>query len=138
MTKIILERDISKEYYLERVDIKDDRSLIKLSKDNVARVEAMIHFNSSYTYAFNKEAEGSSAYYFSELKKVLIDRKRIKSSEYRVLLRNTVKALDKENSTHLNSDGNGIETITDRLFKLKKMDLVRYLRYPKETNYGLF
>ncbi len=137
MNTISEEKELSKRYYLSRVNKSDDSSLIKLSKGNVARVEAMIHFNSSYTKTFDKNAVDSSAHYFMELNDVLINKKKISNDDYRVLIKNVVKALDRENSTHLNSDRTGIDTMTDRICRIKKADLVRYLKNPVETNYKL-
>ena len=74
MAKIDEELRASKKYYLEEekgFTVKDGRPLVKLSKDNVARVEAMIHHNSDYGSAFDVMNPVKSACKFQELKKVL-------------------------------------------------------------------
>ncbi|MCR5591277.1 MAG: hypothetical protein K6F73_07050 [Lachnospiraceae bacterium] len=134
MNKITREVKLSQKYALE----KDKHGLIKLTKENVAHVEAMIRYNSSYRKAFDKNAEDSSAHHFVSLKAVLIEKKKVSDTEYREIVHNVVRALDRENSTHLKADGDGINTITDRICGIKRQaDLVRYLKDPKGTNYKL-
>ena len=134
MNKITRELKLSQKYALE----EDEHGLIKLTQDNVAHVEAMIRYNSSYRKAFDKNDEDSSAHHFVSLKEVLIGKKKVSDTEYREIVHNVVRAIDRENSTHLNSDGNGIDTITDRICGIKrKGDLVRYLKNPKGTDYKL-
>lgn len=134
MNRITREFKLSQKYALET----DEYGLIKLCKENVAHVEAMIRYNSSYRDAFDKNAEDSSAHHFVSLKAVLIDNKKASDAEYREIVHSVVRTIDRENSTHLSSDGNGIDTITDRICGIKrKADLVRYLRDPKGTDYKL-
>lgn len=135
MLKIAQEYELSKKYYLDWMDA--EKRIVELSKENVARVEAMIRFNSSYAHSFSKEEVDSSPHYFVELRKCLIDKKRISDSEYRELIGKIVERLDKENSTRLNSDGRGIQTMTERICKYKKSDLVHYLKDPIGTDYKL-
>ena len=126
MNKITRERKKSEEFYF---DLTEESGLIELSLENVAKVEAMIHFNSSYSGDFVQPCR--------RLKEVLIEKKRISDEDYYKLLEEVVITIDSENSTHLNSDGNGRSEITQRLYKLRKADLVRYLKMPVETHYKL-
>lgn len=129
MNRIYSELKLSKEYYLDFYEGTQKR-LPKLSKDNVARVEAMIHFNSSY--------RGKFVDYCKELKTVLVDKRIITADEYKTLLENLVITIDSENSTHLNSDGVGRDEIVRRLLGIGKTDLLEYLRNPATTDYKLF
>lgn len=127
MNRIEREEKDSKEYYLQYYS---DNGLVELSRENVAKVEAMIHFNSSYSGEFKKKCE--------ELSDVLWGKKKIKKEEYKELIMSTVIAIDNENSTHLNSDKVGRSEITERLLSLSKSEMIRCLKNPKETNYRLF
>ena len=127
MNKIERELKLSKEYYLEYYENTD---LIKLSTDNVARVEAMIHFNSSYDLEFEK--------YCKELSDVLLGKTKLNKDDYKELVAKTIITIDDENSTHLNSDGVGREQITERIMGLSKPELVRCLEDPVGTKYKLF
>ena len=127
MNKIERERKKSEKYYM---DYYPDSELIKLSVENVAKVEAMIHFNSSYKEGFGKNC--------IELSEVLLGHKKKNKEEYKELISDTVIAIDNENSTHLNADNVGRKEMTDRILSLSKPELVRCLESPKETNYKLF
>ncbi|MCR4675534.1 MAG: hypothetical protein K5675_11015 [Lachnospiraceae bacterium] len=127
MNKIDKELQLSKKYYLEMVE--QDENLVKLTQDNVARVEAMIHFNSSYS--------GKFVEYCRKFAKVITENEKISPDEYKDLIEKLVISIDSENSTHLNSDGGGRVEITNRLINIRKKDLLRYLQFPAETNYKL-
>ena len=140
MAKIDEELKASKKYYLEEekgFTVKDGRLLVKLSKDNVARVEAMIHHNSDYGSAFDVMNPVKSACKFQELKKVLEGTEVKSKKAYRELIEEVVASLDKENSTHLNTDGCGIKAISKRIADIEQDELVYLLKNPKETGYKL-
>lgn len=112
----LIENEIikAKGYMLRR----DSDGLVVLSIDNVARVEAMIQINSSYRNSGNADSgpeiskkgkvlyAGSSAYWITKLRC---------GGDYSECVKNTVDAVDRENSTHLNADGVGREQIKTRI-----------------------
>lgn len=128
--------------------IKDENGeeLVALTRRNVALAEAMIMNNSSYLKCFDLDCGpkgkrenknfycGSTAYCMNELKYFydndgnLIE-KRVKEGKNKKTFKNVVldavKAVDRENSTHLNADRTGIDEITNRIFE-KRADLVKY------------
>ena len=126
MNKIEKEFKKSQDYYLK---CYEDSELIELSTDNVAKVEAMIHFNSSYGMKFAQNCK--------DLAPVLKGETKLSKEAYRKLLEETIIAIDSENSTHLNSDGAGREEITERLLAVPKNDLIKYLEDPVGTDYKL-
>ena len=98
--------------------------IVKLTTDNIARVEAMIMTDSGYAKSgdinacptFKKNGieyySGSTAYWMTELKKALESENK---SNLRNIINHAVIAVDKENSTHINSDGVGRKQLTDRI-----------------------
>ena len=139
----------------EKYMLKDEKidnhfnsySIVKLTLDNVAKVEAMINTDSNYKNAeddtlgmiCSKNGKikyvGSSSYWLRQLKEV-IECKKIKSSQgyvYSEIIKNLIIAIDNENSTHLNSDGCGRVAVTNRILKVKNK-LKEYLGKP---NYKL-
>ncbi len=126
------------------------RELVVLSRDNVAKVEAMICNDSSYLQTSNKEAKpeissngklkygGSSAYWMSQLKQVLIHGKKKLEYTYAEIIEHAVEAVDRENSTHLNSDHVGRAEIVERIVSLKKSELLECLRNPDYKDMKLF
>lgn len=140
MNNIQKERKASKKFMLHRIRNTD---LAKLSKKNVAIVEAMIVNDSDYSRSLNKDAapnkkyHGSTAYWFNKLRPYLLDNETISDDKYLELIRNTIIAIDSENSTHLNSDGVGREEISERIVLIPKQELIHYLKYPKQTVYSL-
>jgi len=113
--------------------------LVELSINNVAIVEAMIQNDAAYLKSSDITAApkdnskggmthgGSTAYWMSELKTILIDGKS-SSSEYKDVIAGAIAAVDRENSTHLNSDGIGREELTDRIISIKYQDLIIILK----------
>ena len=113
-----------KSKYLLATESFDGMQIVKLTTDNIARVEAMIMTDSGYaksgdinacpTFKMNGEENysGSTAYWMTRLKKALDSRD---FSELRSIVNHAVIAVDKENSTHINSDGVGREQLTDRI-----------------------
>lgn len=139
----------SKKYLLETENIvfnKRENKVVKLTSDNVARVEAMIRTDSDYKDSsdINKKILidkngkvkyiGSSSYWLRQLKE-LLDSSEIQSSEgftYEQVIGNLVIAIDNENSTHLNSDNVGRQAVKNKIISISKNQLIEYLKYPNE------
>lgn len=117
MLKIETEYNASQKYNLEPIF---NGKLVALTLDNVARVESMIRNDSDYINSSDKSNITSSAYWMCELKKVLMVRESVLDEAYEVILRNCVKSIDRENFTHLESDGCGRNELTKRLVKIPK------------------
>lgn len=122
-------------------------TLVELTLDNVAKVEAMIRNDSSYKKTFDKNAspkgtyEGSTAHWMTKLKCILEGNGC--DCTYEQIIKNVVSSIDRENSTHLNSDGCGRNELSERLIKfgedklldsLKNGDLEVFNLIQKETN----
>ena len=138
------EEYFAKKYELQKelVIDKNNKSIeiVKLSFDNVARVEAMIRTDSDYKDSLNKNSGlvidrkgnikhiGSSSYWLEQLKKLINNDKIVYS--YEQIINNIIKAIDNENSTHLNSDNIGRESVKKRILNISINDLVNYLKYP--------
>ena len=136
-TLIQKEQEASEKYkLLTFISEVTGEKLVRLSPDNVARVEAMIHTDSDYKVANDGDNKESSAYSIIKLKEYFAENRK-KPNEYRRLITEIVERLDKENSTHLNSDGVGREDITNRIVSIKKKKLLEYLRDPEGTNFEL-
>ncbi len=126
-----------KNYFLEC----DEDGLVLFTRDNVAKVEAMIRTDSKYRNAYDstkgpsKTYNGSSAYWGKKLRQVLIEKKE-KGNSFEEAIRSFVIAIDRENSTHLNSDGYGVERVTKRILSMKD-HLVEYLKYPIKNHYQI-
>ena len=154
---IELEKDKSTNYTLT-MDKTNDK-LVELTLDNVARVEAMIYTDSSYSRSGDKEAEpkgkdfkgfkGSSAYWFNKLKRELNDRLNDDNKLYHVddneeIIFNLVSAIDSENSTHLNAHKKGYcgiegrKEISQRITEITKGDFINYLSSPTSSNFKLY
>lgn len=113
-------------------------TLVELTLDNVSKVEAMIRNDSSYVKSFDKNAgptknkngkevySGSTAYWMTKLKYSIEGKE--SSSTYEDIIPNVVRSIDRENSTHLNSDGCGIDEISKRIIDLGKDKLKDYLK----------
>ena len=132
---------------IEEVDLNGIK-LAALTRDNVAIVEAMIRNDSAYIRSSDKTAKpvfdkkgnikygGSSAYWMSQLRNVLIKNK-LSDYSYKDLIRYAVEAVDRENSTHLNSDNCGREEISERIYKLKRQEFLACLKDPSYKNMKL-
>jgi len=137
------ELEKSKEYLIKTVEQNGER-IVELTPDNVARVEAMIQNDSAYIRAFDKEARpkryprkqtkefkygGSTAYWVVQLKDVLIKGKNVSDDNFSFgdIIKHLIAAIDRENSTHLNADGNGRKDIHDRIVS-KKEHLIKLLK----------
>lgn len=137
MSTIQQELDLSNKYKLELFEYtykgkrKEKKvNLVKLSRDNVARIEAMISIDSGYKKNSDRDSgpddngkyKGSTAYRMCELKKA-VNNNQNRNEEYKEVIRQAVEAVDRENSTHLNADSIGREEITDRIYNLTKGEL---------------
>lgn len=143
MNLIQEEFNTSQMYKFEMIE---NTNLVKLNRKNVALVEAMIRNDSAYLKAGDKTKGveknnkgeityiGSTAYCLNQLKPVLFEDKKV--SNYDELVKNAVIAIDRDNSTHLNSDKVGIQQISQRIAGLTKETLIEYLKTPTE-NYEL-
>lgn len=137
------ELEKSEKYMLKTVDLNGEK-IVKLTLDNVARVEAMIQNDSAYIRAFDKNAKpenyprkqtkefkygGSTAYWVVQLKDILINGKENSSDNYTFVdvIKYLVAAIDRENSTHLNADGNGRNEICSRIIDCKE-HLINWLK----------
>lgn len=116
--------------------------LAKLTRDNVAIVEAMIRNDSAYIKStdvkaapkFNKKNRmvygGSSAYWMTKLKNVLIENKDV-DYIYEDIIRGAVEAVDRENSTHLNADNCGRAEIINRICMFERAEFINCLMNPE-------
>ena len=115
--------------YLLATEEFEGMQIVKLSTDNIARIEAMIMTDSGYAksgdinagpiYKKNGEEEysGSTAYWMNKLKYSLENNS---NEDLRNIISHAVIAVDKENSTHINSDGVGRKQLTNRIMKKVK------------------
>ncbi|MDY6246878.1 MAG: hypothetical protein SPL83_06495 [Succinivibrio sp.] len=128
--------------------------LVKLTHENVAKVEAMIRNDSSYKKSYDENAgptenkkgkevySGSTAFWMTQLKCILEGN--VCDYTYEYIIKKVVCSIDRENSTHLNSDGCGIEEISKRLINdlgkdklidsLKNGDLKVFNEIQRETH----
>lgn len=119
--------------------------LAALTEDNVAIVEAMIRNDSAYIKSSDINARpsdngkygGSTAYWMTKLKEYLNSKVQNKD-DYIEIITNAVNAVDRENSTHINSDKCGRKEISERIIKMDKNDLLKSLQDPLYKNMLLF
>lgn len=137
---------------------KIDKKLVMLSIDNVAKVEAMISIDSSYARGADSTAKpennknngykGSSAYWFSKFKDEYknlndddelekINNNKVQEHVEEDIILELVSAIDRENSTHLNSDGIGRREISDRIKKYTKKRFFELLKNA-DRNFELY
>ncbi len=106
----------SEDYKIRKVS--KDSELAEITQDNVARVEAMISIDSDYRKSGNPNAKpqkkyhGSTAYWVTQLKHILIEGNEVSQDSYTLtkILTESVGAINRENSTHLMVGG------ADKLF----------------------
>lgn len=113
--------------------------LVELSLDNVAIVEAMRQNDSAYIKSGNPNAVpifkrdgstkygGSTAYWMTKLKSFL-EQDTYPPNAYRNIISETVKAVDRDNSTRINTDHCGREEITNRISNILPKDLIKRLK----------
>ena len=108
---------------------------VDLTLDNVAKVEAMIRYDSAYRKASSSNSipvgkyKGSTPYWIKQLD-IYLKRKSDNKFEYKNLIRNIIEAVDRENSTHLNSDKVGVDELTERVCLYSSDDLIDLLKNP--------
>lgn len=147
---IIKEEELAaKEYELETEEItyKNTKTkIVKLTRQNVAKVEAMISTDSDYKNSWDKQRKivykkdgtvkyiGSSHYWLSQLKEIICENKEISSNgfKYEEIIKNTIIAIDNENSTHLNSDKIGRNAVKNTILGIQKYELKEYLKAPSD------
>lgn len=126
---ILAELSLSEQYDLDL----DENDMVVLSKTNVAKVEAMIRNDSDYLKAGNDNSrpsrnfKGSTAYWAKELKTVFDGTNEMPET---IIVENFVRAVDRENSTHLDSDKVGVSQITSRVMSILHTELVPLLKNP--------
>lgn len=147
MNKICEELNMAKQYMLETIE---GTKLVALTKDNVARVEAMIQNDAAYlntcdrNFGPDKNGNGgSTAYWMCQLKNYITNKEQ-NIEHYKAIIANAVSAVDRENSTHLNADANkrmgyngGREEVTNRICEIPVQKLIEYLKDPQGTKYEL-
>ena len=134
------ELELAKSKMIEEV-IFQGKTLAKLTHDNVAIVEAMICNDSAYIRstdinaapAYNRKGVvkygGSSAYWMTLLKKILLDN--VPNSTYTYeIIKGAVESVDRENSTHLNADKRGRQEISKRIHQFDREEFVNCLKDP--------
>lgn len=138
---------LAKEKMLEEI-VFNNTTLVKISRDNVAIVEAMIRTDSNYIKSSNKFASpkintkgketygGSSAYWISKLKEYF-ETNNTDNTYYKELISGIVASVDRENSTHLNADGCGRNDIISRLCNFDKIEFLKCLKDPTYNNMKL-
>lgn len=139
----------------------DDNDNVKITLENVAKVEAMISYDSKYSRSGDPLSEpdenwlaqlkgnfrpmsdykgyrGSSAFWMKRLRDYFYrpeadeSFKEIKGLDYyKFLVYNAVCAVDAENSTHINADSVGREQLTGRIVSLGK-DFLTQLKDTKD------
>lgn len=135
------ELELAKSKMIEEVTFRG-KTLAKLTRDNVGIVEAMIRNDSAYIHstdvnaapAYNRRNEikygGSSAYWMTRLKKILLDGTMDNTYSYEDVIKGAVESVDRENSTHLNADKCGRREITERLCGFDRNELIESLKDP--------
>ncbi|MBO4231969.1 MAG: hypothetical protein J5862_01865 [Bacteroidales bacterium] len=116
--KIQLERERAKNYELPT--IASAPHLVALTRNNVAKVEAMIRTDSNYRISLGDDygSDEFSPYWIKKLEKYLKGESVVETIED--IVENIVKKLDKENSTHLNTDGVGLKQMPERILAHKE------------------
>lgn len=120
--------------------------IVKLTSDNVSRVEAMISTNSDYKQietskdgiVYKKDGTvkyiGSSRFWILQLKEIIDTNLKYSSKgfSYEDIMKNIIIAVDNENSTHLNSDKVGREVVQKRILSLERSEFKKLLKDEKK------
>ena len=135
-TLIETEHEKSYKYMLDQFLSSNGQMLVKLSVENVAKVEAMIHTDSNYIKASQVNNPEASPFWILEMQKYLTeaDYEGIKPFDETVM--NVVKYLDSENTTHLNADRSGRDFMAREIIENRNR-LLYLLLHPNETNLEL-
>lgn len=138
MTLIEAEALESEQFKLDTFEFHG-KTLVKLTRRNVAKVEAMIGTDSAYSRSMDPTAgpegkfKGSEAYFVSLLVEALDGRRNVDDKEYARRVRDAVAAVDRGNSTHLNADRVGVNQITKRIVEFGREELKTILKSAKLT-----
>lgn len=128
----------SKGYLLKFV--REDIKIPILTIDNVARVEAMIYMNSTYSNNSNEYSGNTSTNYFMRLREIIkqTNEKSLKDDENiaKTTIFKIITTLDNENSTHLNAnttkdapdEEKGRFKIAKAILELEKEEFVNHLK----------
>lgn len=139
---------LAKSKMIEEV-VFQGKTLAKLTRDNVAIVEAMIRNDSAYIHStdvnaaptYNRKGEikygGSSAYWMTQLKTALLESGSDSAYLYEDVIKGAVESVDRENSTHLNADNCGRQEISQRLCAFDRAELVECLKDPDHDDMKL-
>ncbi len=149
MNLIENEKKNSEKYKLleEVIEYKNQKvKIVKLTSDNVSKVEAMISTDSDYKkteigedgIVYKQDGTikyiGSSKYWILQLKEI-IDNNILYSSKgfsYEDIIGNIIIAVDNENSTHLNSDKIGRIAVKNRILSLSRKEFKQLLKDKKK------
>mgnify|MGYP001253903765 CR=1 FL=1 len=142
------ELELAKSKMIEEVSF-EGKTLAKLTRDNVAIVEAMIRNDSAYIHStdvssapvYNRKGDvkygGSSAYWMTRLKNVLLDDVSDRLYTYEKIIKGAVESVDRENSTHLNADKCGRQEITERICRFDRNEFIKCLKDPDYKDMAL-
>ena len=121
---------------------------LSLTHENVVMVEALICMDSAYLKSSDRNAApvhkrngglkygGSIAYWMSKLSNNY--KTNCNESEFKKLINGAVDAVDRETSTHLNSDGIGRKITKERIINYGAKNLYTTLKSKDENKYNLF
>ncbi|MBE5024532.1 hypothetical protein INF26_06675 [Olsenella sp. DSM 107455] len=132
MNLIQRELEHSKAYALEIIRDSEQRvgrQLVKLSLDNVARVEKMIEYNSEYMREDGELKE------LEKLGKALRGEITFSRDEYRDIIYSVVRRVNRKYSTRMSEEER--DELTDRLCEMGSEWLYGCLMNPKKDNYEL-
>lgn len=142
------ELELAKSKMIKEVSFKGE-TLAKLTRDNVAIVEAMIRNDSAYIHStdvsaapvYNRKGDvkygGSSAYWMTRLKNVLLGGAPDRLDTYEKIIKGAVESVDRENSTHLNADKCGRQEITERICRFDRNEFIKCLKDPDYNDMAL-
>lgn len=119
----------SVKYQVAEAAIDKKKTIALLTRDNIAKIEAIIKLDSRYRNTADPERKpikkknkdefsyiGSTCYWVKRLQSLMGETNSSENeSEYASIIEFLIKAIDNENSTHLNSDGVGREAVKERL-----------------------
>ena len=136
MNNILNELKEARKYMIETDD--NIEGIVKIKVENVAKVEAMIKNDSAYIRSGDELSKpvkskkgnikypGSSAYWITQLKDILIKGYNESSDNYTYeeCIKESINAIDRENSTHLNADGVGRNEVSERIIRIKRDKMI--------------
>lgn len=123
-TKIQEEYELSKGYELSKIIVGEEK-LVELTRENVAKVEAMIRTDSNYR--IDMDDEKKSPFWIKRMGDFLTGKSR--DYQFKVIIDKVVELLDNENSTHLNADKAGRDFMKEKITGcIEDGTLLKYLR----------